>query len=98
MTTTVSAEDDNAFKSKIAALKAEITLLKDECDFLNKKIEKMKSAVPSAMSQINIPAVPRLSEQQDPWDSINSSSSESSVEVKKKKIRKRKKPSKRSRK
>ncbi|MGL4766166.1 MAG: hypothetical protein ACRC2N_14220 [Aeromonas sp.] len=49
------------FKAKIAALKAEITLLKDECDFLNKRIEKMKSAVPSAKSQINIPAVPRLS-------------------------------------
>ncbi|RXN04081.1 zinc finger protein 771-like [Labeo rohita] len=61
MTTTVSGKDDSAFKSKIAALNAEITLLKDECDFLNKGIKKMKSAVPSAMSQIHTSAVPRPS-------------------------------------
>ncbi|RXN12028.1 zinc finger protein 771-like [Labeo rohita] len=68
MTTTVSGKDDSAFKSKIAALNAEITLLKDECDFLNKGIEKMKSAVPSAMSQIHTSAVPRPSAIRLPQD------------------------------
>lgn len=41
------------FKAKISTLKAEISLLKDECDFLKKGIEKMKSVVPTAVSQVH---------------------------------------------
>ncbi|XP_059403001.1 uncharacterized protein LOC132134219 [Carassius carassius] len=88
-TTTLSGKHDDAFKYKIITLKAEITLLKDECDFLKKEIKKMKSAVPSATAQ-RYTVVPQPSVLRDQWDS-NSSTSESPVEVLKKKSKKRKK-------
>lgn len=39
------------FFANIATLKLKVTLLKDECDFLNKGIEKIKSAALSDLTQ-----------------------------------------------